>query len=79
MTSLPKRWQVELEAQRKLRVRIKETERVHSDLCKERVRILKVGGPKWPTALAKVNVRIAKTWDMVRVLLLKLYSRPNVV
>lgn len=77
--TLAQKWQQELQAQAKLRKRIAAAERQHRALVQERVRLLKVGGPGWATALAKVNVQIERAWEQVRVLLLKLYSRRSPV
>ena len=79
MTRIPSSWQRELAIQKKLRQRLTDVQRKHQALVKERLRILKVGGRGWASALAKVNIQIEREWERQRVLLLKLYSRKVVV
>jgi hypothetical protein len=75
---VPTKWQRELAAQAKLRKQIAAAERKHAALKREQVRILKAGGKGWVTAIGSTALAIDKTWEQLRQLLLKLYSRPNV-
>jgi len=76
---VPTRWQRELAAQAKLRKQIVAAERKHAALKREQVRILKAGGKGWVTSVGTTALAIDRTWEHLRQLLLKLYSRPNVV
>lgn len=73
--SIQKSWVKELAIQKKLRAQIAWQQRTHDGLLKERVRLLKVGGVGWASALSKTNVKIEQSWDRLRKLLLKLYTR----
>lgn len=79
MTALPKKWQAELAAQKRIRDRIAQVQRQHQKLLKERVRVLQVGGLGWTRALANTNMDIDRAWEQLRALLLSLYSRKPVV
>jgi hypothetical protein len=76
---IPKQWAIELAAQKRIRDRIAQVQRQHQRLLKERVRVLHVGGLGWTKALATTNMDIGRTWEQLRALLLKLYSRKPLV
>lgn len=77
--NVPRRWQQELATQARLRKRIAQAEKRFGQATLDAQRALREGGKGWPNRVGEAELRAAKEWDTMRVLLVKLYTRKVVV